>query len=376
MSAKIIENFDKPSPAGNEFRSDTFTTPTVLMVLALQHATVGDSVVNEDDATNALEAKVAKLAGKERGLFCVSGTLSNQIAIRAHLHQPPYSVLGDFRCHVFVHEAGGIPTLSQALPISVHPKNDLYMTLEDDILPNYVPDDEDIHCAPTRLICLENTLHGMLYPIEEIKKISEWAHANGIAVHLDGARLWDATVVLGHLIEDYAKYFDLVSLCLSKGLGAPIGSVLVGSEKFIKKANHFKKQNGGGIRQSGILTVMASQALDDNWSKLSTAHAFAKEVGEFLEGQGVKLHHPVQTNFVFIDMAENKMDPLVFEAKAKQHNVKVWPGRLAFHYQNTREGVDNLKRALQDTIDESKKNPYQGPRAKFYSTEKTDLPTN
>lgn len=369
----MFENFTNPSPAANEFRSDTFTTPTPSMITALASATLGDAVYNEDISTCDLEAKVAKLAGKEKGLFCVSSTLSNQIAIRTNLLQPPHAVLCDYRSHVFTLEAGGMATLSQAMPHVVIPKNDIYMTLEDDIIPNIVPDDGEIHGAPTKLISLECTLHGMLYPIEEIQKISEFARANDIRLHLDGARLWNALVALGVPISEYCQYFDSVSLCLSKTIGAPIGSVLVGDSKFITKANHFKKQNGGGIRQSGILAVMASTAIDENICKLELTHEWAREVGEFLTNQGVKLVHPVETNFVFVDFIGSNMDPGYFEQLVGEAKLNCWPGRIAFHYQNSREAIDKLKEALQKTIDFSKTNPYSGDKKGiFYAQPKEE----
>ncbi|EGW34187.1 uncharacterized protein SPAPADRAFT_59618, partial [Spathaspora passalidarum NRRL Y-27907] len=273
-----FSNFSAQSPAHNEFRSDTFTTPTLSMIQSLGKSTLGDAVYNEDQATIALEEKLASMTGKEAGLYCVSGTLSNQIAMRVHLLQPPYSVLCDHRAHVYVHEAAGLSTLSQAMPQPIIPKNGIHLTLEDDILPNFIPDDGEIHGAPTKLICLENTLHGMLFPLDEIKKISAFCKANDVKLHLDGARLWNAHVETGIPLEEYCSHFDSVSLCLSKTLGAPIGTVLVGNKKFILKANHFKKQNGGGIRQSGLLATMAMTAIEENLPKLKKTHDQAKEL--------------------------------------------------------------------------------------------------
>ncbi|CAN3357572.1 low specificity L-threonine aldolase [Diutina catenulata] len=365
----MFDNFKAESPAHNEFRSDTFTTPTMAMVEALANATLGDAVYNEDDSTNQLQARVAEMCGKEAGLYCVSGTLSNQLGMRVNLFQPPYSVMCDSRAHVYVHEAGGMATLSQAMPAPIYPSNGRYLTLEDDIIPHFVPDDGEIHSAPTKLVCLENTLHGMLFPLEEIKKISEWCRANDVRIHLDGARLWNASVASGVSLADYCQYFDTVSLCLSKTLGAPVGSILVGDAKSIAKANHFKKQNGGGIRQSGLLAVMAGKALDDNYPKLAQTHEWAREVGDFVEANGGVLEHPVETNFVFIDFPASKVDPEYFITQAEKHNVRSRTGRMAFHYQLTREAVDNLKLAIKGTLDEAKRNPYEGtPAGAFYSS--------
>lgn len=357
-----FSNFAR-SPSANEFRSDTFTTPTVAMVAALANASVGDAVYGEDKSTTQLEEKVARLAGKEAGLYCVSGTLLNQIGLRTHLFQPPHAVLSDQRSHVVLREAGGLPTLSQALVQTAFPKNKIHLTLEEDILPQFVADDGDIHGCPTKVISLENTLHGMVFPLDEIKRISEFCKQNGVGLHLDGARLWDASAATGVSIAEYCSYFDSVSLCLSKSLGAPIGSVLVGLSQFIKKANHFRKQNGGGVRQSGLLAEMAMVAIDENFGKLKNAHEKAKDVGDFCEKLGLVLTHPVETNFVFIDFPASKVDNDFFVMAAKKHNVRASGGRLAFHYQVSDEAVENLKAALRETAEEAKRNPFFSKKA-------------
>lgn len=361
-----LSNF-KSSPAHNEFRSDTFTTPTFSMVSALANSSLGDAVYNEDDSTTRLEDKVAKLAGKEAGLFCVSGTLLNQIALRTNLFQPPHGVLCDQRSHIFTAEAGGLPTLSQAMIQTVLPKNGVHLTLNDDILPNFVPDDGDIHGCPTKVISLENTLHGMLFPLDEIKKISAFCKKNSVRLHLDGARLWNASAATGISVAEYSSYFDSVSLCLSKSLGAPIGSVLVGLAQFIKKANHFRKQNGGGIRQSGLLAEMAMVAIDENLEKLPRVDEKAKQIGKFCEDNGLVLEHPVQTNFVFIDLAASKVDNDFFAKSAEKHDIKAYGSRLAFHFQVSDEAVENLKKVLKETADEAKRNPYTTDVQRLYS---------
>lgn len=278
--------------------------------------------------------KVAKLTGKEAGLYCVSGTLSNQVALRSHLKQPPHTVLCDYRGHVYVHEAGGLATLSQAMVSPIRPSNGLYLTLED-IVQNIIWDG-DIHAAPTRVISLENTLHGIIYPLEELKRISEWCRANNFKLHLDGARIWDASIATGVDLKVYGELFDSISLCLSKGLGAPIGSVLVGEKSFIAKANHFKKQNGGGIRQAGFLARMASYAIDTNWPQMAKAHDFAKEIGLYCEEIGLVLETPAETNFVFLDQFKNAIDPKMIPIVGEKHNLKLGGFRLAFSFQNSR----------------------------------------
>ncbi|EGV62497.1 Threonine aldolase [Yamadazyma tenuis] len=363
-----VSVFNQQSPAHNEFRSDTFTTPTVSMANAILHTSLGDAVYNEDDSTIKLENKVAKIAGKEAGLYCVSGTLSNQIAIRTNLLQPPYSVICDARSHIYVHEAGGIATLSQLMATTIEPKNGRYLTLEVDILPKFVPDDGEIHGAPTKLISLENTLHGMIFPLDEIKKISAFCKANDVRLHLDGARLWNASVETGIPIDEYCKYFDSVSLCLSKTLGAPIGSILVSDRKFINKANHFKKQNGGGIRQSGLLAEMAIVAIDENWGKLKKTHERAQELGKLCDDHGIALSHPVDSNFVFLDLVKNKMDVNYLAEQSKKHGIKLSGNRIAFHYQVSEESFEAVKKVVLESFNYSKTHPCETSKSvHFYS---------
>lgn len=361
-----FSNYSDLSPAHNEFRSDTFTTPTLSMVASLTKATLGDSVYNEDDSTIQLEKKVADMTGKEAGLFCVSGTLSNQICLRVNLKQPPYSILCDHRAHVYVNEAGGMATLCQAMAQPIKPKNGIYLTLEDDILPNFIPDDGEIHGAPTKLISLENTLHGMLFPIEEIAKISKFCKNNDVKLHLDGARLWNASIATGISLKEYCSYFDSVSLCLSKSLGAPIGTVLVADKNFVKKANHFKKQSGGGIRQSGLLATMAMTAIDENFGKIQRSHDMAKELGKLCEENGIVLEHPVDTNFVFIDFAKNKMSSDVLTKLLKENSIKLFAGRVAFHYQVSQESFEKCKKVVLECYKDSLQNPYIGKSSSSY----------
>lgn len=357
-----VESF----PTANEFRSDTFTVPTSSMVQqAFDCATFGDSVYKEDESTLKLESHVAQLTGKEAALFCVSGTLSNQIGLRANLYQPPYSILCDYRAHVFLHEAGGLATLSQAMVHPVVPKNGLYLTVED-IAKSFTPDVGDIHGAPTKVISLENTLHGIIMPLEEIKRICEFARTNNIKLHLDGARLWNASAETGVSMVEYCSHFDSVSLCLSKSLGAPMGLVLVGDQSFIDKANHFKKQNGGGIRQAGIITAMAMVAIQENYDKLKRSHEYAKDVAKVCEENGIILEWPVQTNFVFIDLQQNKMDAEVLIQMGVQHGVKLMGGRLAFHFQNDAESVETLKRVLIECKRNAIDNPCERVNKKMY----------
>ena len=343
--AKMTSTENHEFQTHNEFRSDTFTVPTNSMLEAVKSSTFGDSVYNEDENTLQLEDKLSKLTGKEAALFCVSGTMTNQIGIRVNLCQPPYSVLCDHRSHIYENEAAGLATLSQAMVTPVVPKNGLYLTLED-VQSHFVPDDGDIHAAPTKVISLENTLYGIIMPLEEIQRISDFARKHGARIHLDGARLWNASTETGVSIKEYCSNFDSVSLCLSKSLGAPIGSVLVGDKSFIRKANHFRKQSGGGIRQSGMLALMAMISIDENWSKLAYSHKLAKEVADFCVQKGIHLLWPADTNFVFVDLAKCNIDSSLMSVVGKKHNVNLSGCRMAFHFQLSKESIQNLKAAL------------------------------
>lgn len=309
---------------------------------------LGDAVYEEDQITNDFEDRIKKLTGAEAAVFCVSGTLSNQLAIRAHLFQPPHSVLCDYRAHVYTCEAGGMATLSQAMVTPVIPSNGVYMTLED-IKKNVIVG-EDVHVAPTKLICLENTMGGAIYPIEEIRRISKFARDNGIPLHLDGARLWNASIATGVSMQEYGSLFDSMSLCLSKGLCAPVGSVLVGTKKLIKTATWFKKQAGGGIRQSGILTAAANIALDQVWPAMAETHATAKDFANFVTSDlGLKLLFPADTNFVYIDSTD-KFDSDVFVKLGAERGIKLLDGRVVFHYHTAPEAIETLKGVLRDAV--------------------------
>lgn len=348
----------------NDFRSDTFTVPTKSMIEQITHQlssgemVLGDAVYQEDRATYELEEFMTELTGKQLALFCSSGTMSNQIGIRSNLYQPPYSIMCDHRSHVFLHEAGGLASLSQAMVHPIKPLNGDYLTFED-ILENFTEDEGDIHAAPTKVISLENTLHGIIIPLEEIKKISYFCNKNNVKLHLDGARIWNAHIETGISIKEYCSYFDSISLCLSKSLGAPMGSILVGTSQFIEKANHFKKQCGGGIRQGGIMCKMAETAIKENISKLKKSHDYAKQIGKFCLDHDIKLESPVDTSFVFIDLKKNKMDPSLLVEIGSKYNVKLMGGRVACHFQISQESVDNLKSAILECYKESLIHPYE-----------------
>lgn len=240
----------------------------------------------------------------------------------------------------------------------VVPSNGNYLTYEDVVL-NVTFDDGDIHAAPTKVISLENTLHGIIMPLEEIAKISQFCKENDIRLHLDGARLWNASVETGIGIKEYCSYFDSVSLCLSKSLGAPMGSILVGTSTLVKKANHFKKQNGGGIRQAGLMASMALYAIENHTQLLKKSHIYAKQIGDFCHAHGILLESPVDTNFVFVDLKRNHMDDKLLIELGKKYNVKLMGGRIACHFQLSQQSIDNLKQCILECFQINQKNPHK-----------------
>ncbi|KAH0595013.1 hypothetical protein MHUMG1_07312 [Metarhizium humberi] len=337
-------------PAAFDLRSDVMTTPTPSMLAAIQSCTLRDDVFREDKTTMELEAHVAALSGKEAGLFVLSGTMGNQLALRSLLAQPPYSVLCDHRSHIIQYEAGGVSTLTGATVMTVVPKNGVHLTLED-IKKNVVLSD-DVHACPTRVISLENTLNGMIMPLSEVKRISDFARQHGIKMHCDGARLWEAVAAGAGSLPEFCAHFDTISLCFSKGLGAPVGSLLVGSQETLKHSRWVRKSIGGGMRQPGFITACARVAVDETFGKkadgsdgwLKASHDMAKKVEALWSGMGGKLVHPVHTNMCWIDLDSAKCSDDRFIELSRTAGLTVSGGRLVTHYQIAQNGDDILRR--------------------------------
>ncbi|CZS99893.1 probable threonine aldolase [Rhynchosporium graminicola] len=366
MSQKNSTNGTKPTAwsgpaqAAFDFRSDVVTSPTQSMLQAIQNTTLHDDVFCEDTTTNSLESHMADLTSHESALFVLSGTMGNQLALRTHLTQPPHSVLCDYRAHILEWEAGGVASLCGALVKGVVPKNRVYLTLED-VKKNVVIGDE-IHGCPTRVISLENTLGGTIMPLEEVKRISAFARENNIKMHLDGARIWEAVVAGAGSLPDYTREFDSASLCFSKGLGAPIGSILVGKEKFIKHARWVRKSIGGGLRQSGVVTAAARVAVDETFGKgpngegglLKQSHVTAKKIANIWTKMGGKLTQPTETNMVWFDLDDVGIADDEFVELGKKHGLRFLGPRLVVHYQISSEAVQRLEKVL-DEVHERKK---------------------
>ena len=291
-----------PAPIPIDLRSDTVTKPTHAMRRAMAEAEVGDDVYGEDPTVLALECKTAELLGKEAALFVPSGTMANQIAVGIHC-APGDEILCGATCHVYVWEGGGIARLSGVTPRSIESDGGMVTrpALEGKIRP------DDGHYVRTRLVSLENTHNragGRVHPIDDVAATSAWARSNGLAMHLDGARLMNAVVASGVSAAEWGRHFDTVSICFSKGLGGPVGSAIAGPRDLIRKAHRLRKVFGGGMRQAGILAAAAIHALDHHVARLADDHANAKLLAEAVEATGgLSLESgPVETNLVWIEV--------------------------------------------------------------------------
>ncbi|WP_248305016.1 low-specificity L-threonine aldolase [Devosia sp. FKR38] len=281
-----------------DFRSDTVTQPSPGMRKAMGEAEVGDDVFGDDPTVKRLEQRMATMLGKDAALFVPSGTQSNLLALMSHCGRGDEYIAGQ-QAHLYHHEAGGAAVLGsiQPQPIAHQPDGTLALA---DIEAAIKPDDS--HYARTRVIALENTFGGRALPMAYMTSVAEIARRHGLGLHLDGARAFNACTALGVGIAEFTAAFDTVSICLSKGLGAPVGSVLVGRQDLIDAARRTRKMLGGGMRQSGILAAAGLYALDHNIARLGDDHRRAKRLAEGLSAHpAIRLAMP-DTNIIFVDM--------------------------------------------------------------------------
>ncbi|RPH94339.1 aminotransferase class I/II-fold pyridoxal phosphate-dependent enzyme [candidate division KSB1 bacterium] len=280
-----------------DLRSDTVTKPTVAMRKAMANAEVGDDVFGEDPTANRLQERVAEILGKEAALFVPSGTMGNQICLAAQT-RPGDEVLLDENAHIFNYE-GGAPALLAGLQLRTLPGD--RGRLKADQIANAVRGGAS-HLPPTTLVTVENTHNragGSVYDLGELQRIYEIAQPKHLIVHMDGARLWNAAVALGCPEANIARFTDSVSVCFSKGLGAPVGSAVAGSRDFIKRAHRFRKLFGGGARQVGILAAGALHALENHRARLADDHAHARILTELLlQNNRIQIDLPVETNII------------------------------------------------------------------------------
>lgn len=332
-----------------DLRSDTVSRPSPAMREAMAAAPVGDDVFGDDATVNQLQSRLAEMFGMEKALFFPSGTMANQVAIQCHV-QPGEEVICDQFAHVYKYEGGGIAANSGASVRLLQGVRGMFTA--QDVLDNINAD--DVHFPKTRLVCVENTMNrggGACWSNEQMIEVSKTSRQHGLGIHLDGARLWNAMVATHTDARFYGQHFDSISVCFSKGLGCPVGSVLLGNESFIRKAHRIRKRFGGGMRQIGILAAACDYALDHHIERLADDHNHALETAQILKQQSwVVGMVPVETNILMFDTgSEEKAQNLL--ATLREKNVwatatgKGWI-RFTFHLDITDGHMTALKKAL------------------------------
>ncbi|MBM2814901.1 MAG: L-threonine aldolase [Ignavibacteria bacterium] len=337
-----------------DLRSDTFTMPTMEMRQVIAEAEVGDDVFGEDPTVIRLQVKIAELLGKESALFVPSGTMANQISIAVQTH-PGDEVIVESDAHIFYYEAAAPAIISrvQLRPIPSSKGMMPVQSIESAIRGN------DVHFPPTKLLCLENTHNrhgGTVIDIDYIKEVRTLAQKNKISMHCDGARLWNASAATGITPADYAGYFDTVSVCLSKGLGAPVGSVIASTRENILSALRWRKILGGGMRQVGIIAAAGLFVIENNLQNLKNDHANAKLFAEkLLSSEFIEIDiNTIETNIVIFKLKGNA-NALQFEKKCLNNGLKILaigPNtiRAVFHYQITRQQTEEAAEIIKNLV--------------------------
>jgi threonine aldolase len=334
-----------------DLRSDTVTRPTPAMKAAMAAAELGDDVFGDDPTVNALQERVAAALGKEAGLFVTSGTQGNLVAVMTHCGRGDEYIVGQM-AHTYRWEAGGAAVLGsvQPQPLEHQPDGSLALAaIEAAIKP------DDAHYAKSRLLCLENTIGGKVLPLAYLAEATALARRRGLATHLDGARLFNAAAALGGDVRGNARViaapFDSVSVCFSKGLGAPVGSVLVGSRDFIAAARRWRKMLGGGLRQAGVLAAAALHALDHHVERLADDHALARRLAAGLEGVPGLAVDPQQTNMVFAHVRGERAEGLVAHLKSRGVLATgLYDLRFVTHLDVDAAGVDRAIAAVREHL--------------------------
>ncbi|MDH3688087.1 MAG: low-specificity L-threonine aldolase [Gammaproteobacteria bacterium] len=324
-----------------DLRSDTVTQPTAAMRAAMAEAVVGDDVYGEDPTVNEIESLAAEMLGKEAALFVASGTQGNLLGLLGHCERGDEYIVGQ-QAHTYKYEGGGAAVLGSIQPQPLEFESDGSLNLEQ-VAAAIKPD--DFHFARTRLLCLENTQAGKVLSPQYLKDAEQFAKAHGLALHLDGARIFNAAVAQQVPVRNIAEHFDSVSFCLSKGLGAPVGSLLCGSAKLIKKARRWRKVLGGGMRQAGILAAAGKIALTQHVERLAEDHANARRLALGLaEIERIEVDpDAVQTNMVFASVNDRDLTCLQRHLETEGILVSVGhPTRLVTHLDVSPQDVDRV----------------------------------
>jgi threonine aldolase len=334
-----------------DLRSDTVTRPTKGMLDAMMQARVGDDVFGEDPSINALEEKVASLFGHEKGLFCPSGTMTNQIGIKIHT-QPGDELICDQSAHIYNYEGGGI-SFNSGVQAKLLQGDRGRLTL--DQIKNAINPNQD-WLTRTSLVCLENTINrsgGSYYDLKEIQRISGFCRETGLALHLDGARIFNALVETGDAPNTIGPLFDTISICLSKGLGCPVGSVLVGSANLMAKAKRVRKVFGGGMRQAGFLAAAGIYALDHHVERLKEDHLKAQVLSQTLsELPWIESILPVETNIIIFNLSGTYTSDVIAE-KLKKEGIIASPFggktmRMVTHLDISDEDLGQVQTSLRN----------------------------
>lgn len=321
-----------------DLRSDTVTRPSAAMLSAMISAETGDDVYGDDPTVNALEAKAAALSGKEASLFVPTGTQANLIALLCHCQRGEEYIVGQL-AHNYKYEAGGAAVLGSIQPQPILAAAD--GTLPLDVVAQFIKPD-DFHFAITRLLSLENTHNGKVLPLSYLQDAWTFTRERKLALHVDGARIFNAAVELGVELNALTRYCDTLTICLSKGLGTPVGSLLCGSAEFIQRARRWRKMTGGAMRQSGILAAAGLYALEHNVARLKEDHDNAAWLAGQLRAIGVDVSRQ-DTNMVFVRLPEAQIAPL--RAWMKQHEILLSTGavtRLVTHLDIDRSALEKL----------------------------------
>lgn len=338
-----------------DLRSDTVTRPSAAMRAAMAAAEVGDDVFGEDPTVRRLEERIAGMLGKESALFVASGTMGNQLGVRVHC-QAGDEFLCESNCHIYCYEQGAY---AQLFGIAAQTVEGDHGVLQVEQLVDRIRSSSNDHLVGTKLVCLENTHNrgaGRVQPFDTVGEICGWAADNGLARHLDGARLFNAVVASGISAAEWASHFDTISVCFSKGLGAPVGSALCGPAALIRKARRLRKALGGGWRQAGILAAAALYALDHNIERLAEDHANARILAETIRNTpGLKLYlENVETNIVIFEIDPEFGTAAAFSARLRDEGV--WmnanaPQRLraVTHLDVTRDQVKRAAQVIHET---------------------------
>lgn len=332
-----------------DLRSDTVTRPGPEMRRVMAEADVGDDVFRDDPTANRLEELAAGVLGKEAALFVSSGTQSNLCGLLTHCARADEYIVGQ-QAHTYLYEGGGGAALGGIQPQPINLEEDGTLDLEK--VERLIKPD-DYHFARTKLLCLENTTNGRVLPTGYAEQARELVDRRGLRLHLDGARLFNAAVKSGRSAAEIAAPFDTVSVCLSKGLGAPVGSVLTGGAEFIKEARRWRKVVGGGMRQAGLLAAAGIYVLENHVERLAEDHANAVRLAEGLAEIDGCVSDPekVQTNMVFVGLPAEKLDGLIEQLKAQGILVyKGNPMRLVTHHDVSTEDIDTALSAFQNIL--------------------------